>query len=506
VLTDDQLIDEVRRALLADTAGIAPRPSTLDRVRRELAVSRRPGWLRRPGVRADAVVIAVATGIAVAIALIATVFLHHRSSSGNRTNQVPTMNQVAVGTARLTAQAADPSGGLRWGLRIIQTRPREGCLQIGRVKDGTIGTLGQDGAYSNDGRFHPIPSRESFPCAGTDANNYLFLNVLEQDVPASGPSIHGHGGCTGSAAPDLPSCGAQDLRDIAFGMLGPEAVSVTYLLRGRSVTEPTGPDGAYIAVLPGTSRLCFGGGGCGIGGGEATTGTVHAGVITSVRYRDGSVCRLATQGQLSSRSAAPTQSAPNTGTVPGVVTGPYTGTPAGAVASSCPALGYTPIRYHEPHPTAGQVAAPMTVQILKAEHYCYKPLAVGSFLAPCDHGRPQGYKPASPQPRLALVNITFTARVAADNRHSVYEYSYGRASGPANCTLNTGGTSATTMRPIRAGQRVTLQDDAEVCPGTYAGIVTYQPNGAPGHDTLDFSRPIHDHSTLVGRFTYRLRK
>lgn len=382
MLTDDQLIDEVRRALLTESAGIDPRPSTLDRVRQELTVSRRPGWLRRPGVRADAVVIAVATGIAVGIALFATVFLHHRSSSGNRTNRVPTMSQVAVGTARLTAQAADPSGGLRWGLRTVQTGRREACLQIGRVKDGTIGTLGQNGAYSNDGRFHPIPSRDSFPCAGTDANNYLFLDVLEQDVPASGPSIHGHGGCTANAAPGFPSCGVRELRDIAFGMLGPEAVSVTYSLHGRSVTEPTGPGGAYIAVLPGTSRLCFGGGGCGIGGGETTTGTLHAGLITSVRYRDGSVCRLATQGRLSSRSAAPTQSAPNTGTVPGVVTGAYAGTPSGAVASSCPALGYTPIRFHEPHPTAGQVTAPMTVKILTAKHYCYKPLAVGSFLTP----------------------------------------------------------------------------------------------------------------------------
>jgi hypothetical protein len=148
----------------------------------------------------------------------------------------------------------------------------------------------------------------------------------------------------------------------------------------------------------------------------------------------------------------------------------------------------------------------MAVRILHAKHYCYRPLAFGSFLAPCDHGIPHGYKPATPQRRLALVDITFTARVAADNRHSVYEYSYGRASGPANCTLNTGGTSATTMLPIHAGQRVTLQDDQEVCPGTYTGTVTYQPDGAPGRDTLSWNGPIRDHSILVGRFRYVLRR
>lgn len=505
MLTDDQLIDEVRRALLADSDEVDPRPGTLNRVRQELATPARPGWLRRPGARVDAIVIAVATGITVAIALVGIVFLHHRSS-GSSPIPVAAMNRVAVGTVRLAAQAADPSGGLRWGVRTVQTGRREACLQIGRVKAGTIGVVGQDGAYSNDGRFHPVPSRDNFPCAGTDANNYLFLNVSEQDVPASGPFVHGHGGCTANAAPNLPTCPAQDLRDIAFGMLGPEAVSVTYSLHGHAVTEPTGPGGAYIAVLPATSRQCSGGGGCAIGGGETTTGTLHAGLIASVRYRNGSVCRLATQEQLRSRSAAPTQSAPNTGTVPGVVAGPYTGTPAGTVTTSCPALGYTPIPYREPHPTHAQATAPMTVRILTAKHYCYKPLAFGSFLAPCDHRIPSGYKPASPQRRLALVDISFTARVAADNRHSVYEYSYGRVSGPANCTLNTGGTSATTMLPIPAGQRVTLQDDQEVCPGTYAGVVTYQPNGAPGQDTLDFSGPIHDHSTLVGRFHYVLHK
>ena len=70
-----------------------------------------------------------------------------------------------------------------------------------------------------------------------------------------------------------PTCPAQDLLNIAFGVLGPEAVSVTYLLNGHTVTEPTGPGGAYIAVVPRTSQLCSvtrGGEGCFGGGGEET--------------------------------------------------------------------------------------------------------------------------------------------------------------------------------------------------------------------------------------------
>jgi hypothetical protein len=150
----------------------------------------------------------------------------------------------------------------------------------------------------------------------------------------------------------------------------------------------------------------------------------------------------------------------------------------------------------------------MTVRQVTATHYCDKPLAFGSLMIACDHGVPHGYKPAPAlaSPSIALVDISFTARLAADNHHSVYEFSYGRASGPANCTLNTGATSATTMLPIRAGQRVTIQDEQEVCPGTYTGLVTYQPNGGPGRDTLDFSAPIRDHSIVVGQFTYVLRK
>ena len=250
MLTDDQLIDEVRRALRADTAGIDPRSSTLDRVRQELATPPRARTLNWRSLRIDAIVVAVTTGIAVGIALIAVIFLHHRKNSQVNTSHTPTISQFAVGSVSLTAQAPAPSGGLRWGLRMVQTGRREACLQIGRVKDARIGVIGQDGAYSNDQRFHRISSRDNFPCAGTDANNHLFLNVLEQDVPASGPSINGHGGCTANAASNLASCPARDLRNIAFGMLGPEAVSVTYSLRGRTVTEPTGLDGAYIAVLP----------------------------------------------------------------------------------------------------------------------------------------------------------------------------------------------------------------------------------------------------------------
>lgn len=489
MLTDDEIVDELQRALAAETNGIDPRPGLLGRVHQELAATPagRPRR-RRPRFHADAVIMTLAGGVAIGIAVIAFVFLH----PGNNSNPTQTTSAVAVGTVSIAAQAPDPDGGLPWGLRTTQTHRLQGCLQLGRLQAGEIGALGQDGAFGNDGRFHPIPLHTNFPCGQTDAQGSLFLNVLEQGAPASA-SLGKTAGCQIQAPKGqppmphplkLPVCPPGDLRNVAYGVLGPDAVSITYALNGHDVTEPTGPDGAYLAVVPGTAELCtfdtHGHKNCfsGSGGAQTTTPTLQSGIIRSVSYRDGHVCRL------------------------------QTATSGGVGAASCPNVGYAHYPpFHVPHITAAQVAAPMTIHMFTAKHYCYKPRAFGSFKIPCDHGIPHGYKPDSPgaSPSIALVNISFTARLAADNHRSVYEFSYGRASGPTNCTLNTGGTSATTMLPIRAGQRVTIQDDQEVCPGTYTGLVTYQPNGGPGKDTLDSSGPIRDHSIIVGRFRYALR-
>jgi len=491
VLTDEQIISQLRRALEAKTSGINPRPGLLGRIHQELARTPAGRRRRRLRFRADAIVATVAVGVAVGISVIALVFLHQSNTS---TPSQPT-SAVAVGIVRIAAQAPDPHSGLPWGVRTTQIQRLQACLQLGRVQAGQIGALGQDGAFANDGSFHPIPLHTNFACGQTDARGNLFLNVLEEGVPAS--AAQGKtAGCQikplrAPRAPfqqlhtvPLPTCPARDLRNVALGVLGPDAVSISYLLNGHEVTQRTGPDGAYLAVVPGSGQLCLptapGGRNCvgGSGGGEITSSTLLAGIITSVKYRDGHVCRLRTLS------------------------------PGGNGAASCPNVGYVHYPpFHPPHITEAQVAAPMTVRMFKAKHYCYKPLAFGSFQIACDHGIPPGYKPASPEPHpsIALVNLSFTARLAADNHRSVYEFSYGRASGPANCTLNTGGTSATTMLPIHAGQRVTIQDRQEVCPGTYAGLVTYQPNGGPGRDTLDFSRPVQDHSIVVGRFRYVLR-
>jgi hypothetical protein len=173
------------------------------------------------------------------------------------------------------------------------------------VPVGRIDALGQDGSDGNDGHLHPIPLTQNFPCDRTDASGHLFVDVFEQKIVASA-AFGEHGpGCVANQPPArvlrgnprlrrVATCPPRDLRNIAYGVLGPDAVSITYTIAGRRRTVPTGPDGAYIIVLPATARTCtvrrpLGGRGCLLSSGETTAGQLESGVITAVRYRDGHV-------------------------------------------------------------------------------------------------------------------------------------------------------------------------------------------------------------------------
>ncbi len=399
---------------------------------------------------------------------------------------------VPVGTVQLAATTPDPSGGLPWGLRLIQRRRLAACLQIGRLRDGRIGALGQDGSYRNDGRFHPIPVTRNSPCDRTDASGHLFVDVFEQNVAASAAFGGGGPGCIASRPParllrhrPLPHigiCPPRDLRNIAYGVLGPDAISITYTIAGRQRSVPTGPDGAYIVVLPATARTCtvggpLGGRRCLLSSGETTAGQLESGVITSVRYRDGHVCGL------------PAPSA------------------AGTPEASCPNAGYVHYpRYVPPVVTPGEARTPLHARFAVTRRICYLPgrTAFTQDLIPCPHAIPPGYRLGQSGPRTLLITVTFKARVAADNHHQVYEFSVGRGSGPG-CAGGGGGVSGTSMIPIRVGQLVRFQDQESPCHGTYAGVITYQPDGGDGQDTLSWDTPIRDGSVLVGRFRFIVR-
>jgi len=216
---------------------------------------------------------------------------------------VPTVG----GSQLLAPRAADPEGGPPWGLQLVHTTRGETCLQVGRVQNGEIGQLGIDGAFNDDGRFHPLLPR----VLPNYTDGYAQINcVLDGQVQlgaSSGMDRSAESGILPRKIRPTPA----DLRSVLFGVLGPHAVSVTYREGGHTVTRPVSRGtGAFIIVQPVTSvpRL--------LGPGGWVTGWVspHAvgvlppptGPLTAITFRFGdSTCSVGSGGPVATRCPAP---------------------------------------------------------------------------------------------------------------------------------------------------------------------------------------------------------
>jgi hypothetical protein len=153
----------------------------------------------------------------------------------------------------LPLRVADPEGGLPWGMRIVRTTRGEVCEQIGRIQGGQLGELGIDGVFHDDGRFHPIPadvlpeiSRVGTPSAEDDATETVSCQLAGQVVVGEHVGVDRSAGAADGRERAQPRSA---LRDISFGLLGRDAVSVHYR-EGSSVrAEPVlAPLGAYLIV------------------------------------------------------------------------------------------------------------------------------------------------------------------------------------------------------------------------------------------------------------------
>lgn len=182
MLTDEQLIRELRTLLERETAGIDPSPHVLADVHRELSSTadrdkRRPSRKPLSFVSGRILLVGLVLVLATAaVALAAAGIFAPGSPVGPSVPPVPTANDGAAipSTIKLLSlRAPDPRGGPPWGLRILQTTRGETCVQVGRLDYGTIGVLGQDGAFGNDHRFHPFSANYLNPggCAVTDAHD-----------------------------------------------------------------------------------------------------------------------------------------------------------------------------------------------------------------------------------------------------------------------------------------------------------------------------------------------
>jgi hypothetical protein len=156
------------------------------------------------------------------------------------------------GASGIVATATDPQGGLPWGMRIVHTTRGETCLQIGRVQNGQLGVLGIDGAFANDGRFHPLPANALPRDVYHDTVFDQLIDSATISCALNGTAVSGeHVGVDRSADPnlDLGHSPPGDLRDLLYGLLGPQAVSVNYHFEHASYTVGTAQaTGAYLIV------------------------------------------------------------------------------------------------------------------------------------------------------------------------------------------------------------------------------------------------------------------
>jgi hypothetical protein len=362
----------------------------------------------------------------------------------------------------------DPVSGPAWGIRTYQTRTGLTCVQAGRTESGAIGAIGIDGAYGGDLQFHPFGTTRTpglGDCAPKDARGHAFMNVEAVNTGASG----GLQPCLlhDDALP-REHCPASSLRDVYFGLLGPDATRITYVGDGgrTEVQQTRGPDGAYLVVTPLAQGSCkrppagvsSGPSSCTYDTqGEGLGPTLRSGEITAVTYRGGHVCRLPAPHGVTVRLA------------------------------QCPVVGYVPV--NGPQYTAAQIAAPVTARKLPSRYYCqrkgrYQPAALA---IPCDHAIPPGYarvpfayanhKRSYDPGRNLLVYISWTAHAPVESiEHSSYQIDIEY---PKGC--GAGGESTGTQTQIRTGEHVTRGFYVpKSCHGTYTAQVTYTPDLGPG--------------------------
>jgi hypothetical protein len=155
------------------------------------------------------------------------------------------------GSRLLPLRAADPAGGLPWGMRIVHTTRGLVCVQLGRVYHGQLGQLGIDGAFGNDGRFHALPP-DALPDLVRGREAFSFENCAAPGDTYAGDIV----GLQASAAtnPGTTAGVSADRREISFGLLGKHAVRITYRSGSETHTRAVLPGlGAYLIMQRYTS-------------------------------------------------------------------------------------------------------------------------------------------------------------------------------------------------------------------------------------------------------------
>jgi hypothetical protein len=489
--------DQARALLIGAIHVEAPSISGHRRGRRRRRGSERPsGHGRWSGLLVIGLTVGVTLVVVVAVAL--RIGDGHPLSGGAVPTVLPfgsSLNPsgptgVIASSVRLAAVVPDPQGsGPAWGIKTYRVKGDMTCFQVGREQSGRIGAVGAYGSFGNDGRFHPFTfSDVGFgTCVPNDAHQHAFDNVAYANAPASAsgepcptfprglpPHLPAQARAHLTAQSHAADCQARNQRLVAFGLLGPDATSVTYRTAHGTVTTPTdGPDGAYLIVEPVDPAIC--GTQCEYAGGAgATAMKLPIGLIATITYRDAPTCH----GPPLTNNALTLQR-----------------------FDQCRYVGYVAPRH--PKLTDADVASPVQVQPIPARHYCahkgiYRP---NVLRIACDGRVPNGYVRITGGTPQLMVYISWIARQPVTNvNDSTYSI---QITNPRRCGGGGGAQANSTQSLIRAGTRITR--DVEVpsrCAGTYRGTVLYQPSlGPAGQEGAGPPQPRAPGTYLVGRFS-----
>jgi hypothetical protein len=353
-------------------------------------------------------------------------------------------------------RVADTEQGPPWGMRVIRTTRGLLCLQAGRVVDGQLGALGSGYAFHGDKRFHPFLADDAIStdaCPAVGASGKAFLPGPPVIVPANGLPLAGENVAQSDQVHcDLPGqenwgvrCPQSELRQVAVGLLGPNARSIEVgNADGSSFTiDPYGPEGAYLIVLPAQPNANAS---MSSGAYQSPFGNVSnaaGGAKLKVTYKDGVQCQIPISN--------PSQQchAQSTG-------GP--GLPPASELRSVVQASYVPLDEHPEFPLLMERSG-----------------GTGSF-----PGRTGSNGHAAPGPALA---ITFKAPVAAANASSAYVVEL-RPQPVSGCATPSVIVSQPTSETLHAGAHVNITVPLETsCATRYAGRVFYATSSGIGGES-----------------------
>ncbi len=358
--------------------------------------------------------------------------------------------------ALLPMRVADTDGGPPWGMRVIRTTRGLLCLQAGRVVDDKLGALGTGYAFHGDKRFHPFLADDAIStdaCPAVGAGGTAFLPGPPVIVPANGLPLAGENVSQSDQVHcDLPGqqdwgvrCPQSELRQVAVGLLGPNARSIEVPNSdGSSFTiDPYGPEGAYLIVLPAQPNANAS---MSSGGYESPFGSVSrapGGATLKVTYKDGVQCQIPI-------------TTPSQQCHPQSTAGP--GLPSARQLRSVVQARYVPLDEHLEFPLLMEGRG-----------------GKGSF-----PGRTGSNGHDAPGPALA---ITFRAPVAAANASSAYVVEL-RPLPVSGCATPSVIVSQPTSQTLRAGAPVNITMPLETsCATTYAGRVFYATSSGIGGES-----------------------